>query len=609
MVITTQEMVSEMQGTGAIFGRNKEVSVIFEGEQAYTDGKEIVLPSMVQDATLTPAIQKVMRGYLDHEAGHVRHTDFEVLEAEAKKSSGGLKAIWNSLEDIWLEAKVIREYPGAEKNLKQLVEHVRAKELEGIDKDSKAKKTLLGVNKESICMGICSVGRLSYGGELNKKEAEEYISKKMYGWSKAWTDAVHKCQNTEDVWALAREVAKKIKDDPELESNPEDFDFQPGGKSDGSGEPSEETGGKEPSGNFSPEDVGEGPDSNTGKNKTGVKVVDDNNKIAEDIFGGSGITPPKGKGKNKQYRVLTTRFDQVLHKDNTSDLGVHKLMKTTPPTEYDKIKAEVGPHVMVMKSKLRRAITALEQRDWDYGRSNGSLDNKRLVSATLGLENVYKKRIEREELDTAVLMLVDLSGSMCGEKMETAGKSAIAFAECFEGTSINYQVAGFSNRWDSSRGNQEFNKVYSEAQKRNSTYHRVEPLQVYQFKRFNDKLFSSKGAMAALTNASGGNNTDRCALMWAYEELKKQPQKRKILLVFSDGSPACITIGEPDLYGTLKDGVDWIEKKGIETIGIGIYHDVKDIYKNNASVYNLDDLSGTMFNKLTNILLNQRRVK
>lgn len=586
--VTTQEMVSELHGTGAIFGRNSEVNVIFEGGQAYTDGKDIVLPSMIQDAEVSREIQKVMRGYLDHEAGHVRHTDFRVLKKEAKRSSGGLKAIWNSLEDIWLERKVINEYPGAEKNLRDLVEHVRELEFKGLDSNPESKKELLGVNKESICMGICSVGRQAYGGPLNKKEYEELISDKVRKWSEKWTEAVHTCKNTEQVWALAREVAKKIKEDPELESNPEDFKFNPDGQGEGSGD-------------FDPKEIGEGPDKNTGKDKTGVKVVDDLNKAAEDIFGGSGVTPPKGKGVRQQYRVLTTRYDGVYNVDNTSDFGVHKLMKTTSPAEYEKLKAEVGPHVMVMKSKLRRAITALEQRDWDYGRLYGQVDTKRLVSASFGSEAVYKKRMDREELDTAVHMLVDLSGSMCGGKMNTAALSAIAFAECFEGTSINYQVAGFSNR-----GYGDSNKISNEAYKNGSVYHRAEPLQIYQFKRFNDRLFTSKGSMAAMYNAAGGNNSDRCALLWAYEELKKQPQKRKILLVFSDGSPAVYTIGSPDLYSTMKEAVDWVEKKGIECIGIGIYHNVGDLYKNNATVNNLDDLSGTMFNKLTNILLNRR---
>ena len=42
----SHDLVYEIQQTAGIFGRNKEVSVVFEGDQAYTDGSEIVLPSL-----------------------------------------------------------------------------------------------------------------------------------------------------------------------------------------------------------------------------------------------------------------------------------------------------------------------------------------------------------------------------------------------------------------------------------------------------------------------------------------------------------------------------------------------------------------------------------
>ena len=73
----SHDLVHEIQNTAAVFGRNKEVNVVFEGERAYTNGNEIVLPSLPGDLNFDKATSMVFRGYIDHEAGHVRHTDFE----------------------------------------------------------------------------------------------------------------------------------------------------------------------------------------------------------------------------------------------------------------------------------------------------------------------------------------------------------------------------------------------------------------------------------------------------------------------------------------------------------------------------------------------------
>lgn len=75
------ELVHEITQTAAVFGRNKECTVIFEAdgkkETAYTDGKEIVLPSLPDNLEFTHEEVMTMRGLLDHEAGHVRHTNFD----------------------------------------------------------------------------------------------------------------------------------------------------------------------------------------------------------------------------------------------------------------------------------------------------------------------------------------------------------------------------------------------------------------------------------------------------------------------------------------------------------------------------------------------------
>ena len=275
--------------------------------------------------------------------------------------------------------------------------------------------------------------------------------------------------------------------------------------------------------------------------------------------------------------------------------------------DYQELANDIGPVVNVMRSKLRRGLLSKENRDWDFGRQQGRLDSKRLTAAYSGAESVYKVRKDREEFDTAVHFLVDLSGSMHSKgKILTATYTAIAMAECLEGTGIKYQISGFSNNLPNSG----FNYFLADkAERSGKEYHRFEPLQTYVFKGFNDSLAISKGSMAALKDAAGGNNSDAEALMWAHKVLAVQPQKRKILFVLSDGEPANKVIncgyreGQEVLETALKDVVKGISKK-VECVGLGICTDtVQNFYDDYIVIDKVEDLAGAAFNKLSKILI------
>ena len=115
----------EMTETSAIFGREENIQVVFKGDGAFTDGKKINLPSFAHGVDVDQDTMSVMRGYTDHEAGHLRHTDFAEVnrfgstdcvnpDGTQNKTLFGLA---NAIEDIWLEKRVFKDYPGAEKNV------------------------------------------------------------------------------------------------------------------------------------------------------------------------------------------------------------------------------------------------------------------------------------------------------------------------------------------------------------------------------------------------------------------------------------------------------------------------------------------------------------
>ena len=103
-----------------ILGRAYGVSVEIGGSEAFTTGRVIRLPSLpaASDATFLGLV----RGYIDHEAAHVRHTDFSVM---ALASMTPLEThVWNIFEDWRVEDKLAATYPGCRWNFHWLIRHL-----------------------------------------------------------------------------------------------------------------------------------------------------------------------------------------------------------------------------------------------------------------------------------------------------------------------------------------------------------------------------------------------------------------------------------------------------------------------------------------------------
>lgn len=586
------ELTHEISTTTAIFGRNKDIKVVLEGSNAYTDGSTIVLPSLPDAAEISKETATIIRGYVDHEAGHVRHSDFDVIASIDKDGKSNLRKIHNCLEDVWMEKRVIEEYAGSEKNIRAVAEFVSGQEHEY----AKANPSVFsGVTVDSIGISILKKGREAYAGE-NNSAVFDLLDDNIKEWSKKWVESIDKCRSTKDTLSLARAIEKLVKQDPELESSPEDFDFEP---EDGKGE------GNPQDGEGKGEGEGAGGDKEIEKG-SGIldkfSPADWLSKIANDQ---KTVMKPAG---GSMYRVLSTRDDEVFTRTSQNKRSDPRqiAMRRNTVADYNSIISKINGTVNVMKSKLRRALMAKENRDWDFGRQQGRLDSKRLTSAFNGVESVYKVRKDREEFDTVVHLLVDMSGSMSGNKEVVAGQAAIAFCECLEGTGIKYQVSGFDNTFRRSGISPELMKLVAKAHRSGDRFNRYEQLNLVIFKGFKESLQVAKGALSALTDAAGGNNSDRDAVLWAANELKDRPEKRKILFVFSDGVPANDQINLPysdnGLDKGLKDAINDITKS-IECVGIGIESDsVEKFYKNHVVIDKLEDLSGATFNKLSEIL-------
>ena len=211
----------EVTQTSAIFGRKQDVNVVFRGEQAMTDGSTIILPAMTLGEDISEEGMQVLRGYTDHEAGHVRHSDMPyILEFNTeclKKGNHLLKGLANALEDIWLEKRVRAEYPGAEKNIKATADAVNREFLEAFGNGQISEEEVQ--NPLFIApVAITWEGRQPYVGETCEA-CLEVLPDALRERLGVWVKRIDDCANSRDVCALAVEIEKELRDDEPVEES------------------------------------------------------------------------------------------------------------------------------------------------------------------------------------------------------------------------------------------------------------------------------------------------------------------------------------------------------------------------------------------------------
>nr|MDT0250046.1 hypothetical protein [Endozoicomonas sp.] len=322
------------------------------------------------------------------------------------------------------------------------------------------------------------------------------------------------------------------------------------------------------------------------------------------------LTQALGKhltGTWNQYRPLSTRFDKWHTRRDKSGAIARDLKLPEGLTEYQRMLKESAGKLNVIRRKLERALQADRSVQWDGGQQFGRLDSRRLVAAFNRQEKVYKRKQEAPAHDTAVTFLLDMSYSMSDSRIETAVQTLICMAEALEKTSIQYNILGHTIRRDEGS----FRKMRQRIEEMRdqgvdmSRFSRITPLDMFEFKSFNERLGHARkplGNVPALVNNSSDwcGNADSEAVWHSYKKLSRRGERRKVLIVLSDGRPntchgGIADNGEAALRKTVKE----VEGRGVEVIGVGIQSDKgNEYYKNWHTVLSLDDLAETVIDEL-----------
>jgi cobalamin biosynthesis protein CobT len=271
--------------------------------------------------------------------------------------------------------------------------------------------------------------------------------------------------------------------------------------------------------------------------------------------------------------------------------------------------------VAPLQKDLERAITARSYSSWTSGHRSGRLHAANLARLAVNDSRVFRRKHESQSKDVAVSLVIDCSGSMSGGgRIYTAAQAAYAMSSVLDRLQISHEVIGFTTDgvYGDSRGSFKDVKTkiteqeVQDAQiKLGRNFSRRDRIYMPVVKSFNDRMtIDIKKRFAYLPHIRLSQNVDGECLEIAARRLMQRRETGKIIMVLSDGAPCCSGSGHQQ-RGNLTKVVSQIESSGTKIVGIGIQSDsVKDYYKRNVVLENINDLPSTVVRQLKDLLLN-----
>lgn len=311
------------------------------------------------------------------------------------------------------------------------------------------------------------------------------------------------------------------------------------------------------------------------------------------------FTDKETSGDPDKYVVFSEEFDTETRYSVDDRVRNAKV--------YSQIRDQVREYIGTMAAALEAALATEAESRWVGGEKRGrKLDRRRLAEWVMGSENdsIWKRLEEGESIDTAVTLLWDCSGSMgsseiASNKSALARIAAIAFHEALTRAGIPHEVLGFNSGGKAPEG---LTKAVRAAEARGEDMKRYSRLGDTD-KRMVFTDFGQADGRAICNITGGAANRDGECVMWAARRLAQRPERRKILIVGSDGQPSGALYGETEKR-FLKETVQRVMDAGIEVVGIGIMDKaVRDYYPVNVVIKTVGDLPKVVMGQLTNLLL------
>ena len=511
-----------------IIGRKLNVNVVFKGRDAKTDGNTIVIPETRPD---DPDASLLVYGYIGHEAAHVRFTDFSVL-SKMQAATPLKHTILNVLEDARIEREMGAVYPGVRTDLQKLVEKLIANGdmLGPTNENSQAYKlqSYLLYRLRYEMLEQKAFGDLASTAESLFREAVTPALATRVG---AVVTQAGSMKSTEDALQLTERILVLLKEATQ-ESPPHDNSTN------------------------LPESVdADGACEATSRKAVEAMLAADKEDFAKDL--GSLLQ------------------DKLQKMARSPEAGTTAGMAVAEPLSAKKgdgrtILAQAARATQALRRRLSGLLEAHSEGEESNVISGQILDPVRLTRVPFGAQDIFLQESDGVEIDTAVQILLDRSGSM-EKNMMVAAEATLAIAMALQQIAgVNVAVAAFPS----------------------AVTDGVVPLTA-----FGETAKRTAGRYAAI-KADGGTPLAE-ALWWGIDSLLQTKETRKLLLVITDGEPV-----NPD---GVRDIVNLAAKSGFQMLGLGIGSDaVHEFFPTYSVVNTIHDLAPAMFKMLRTSLAQHR---
>ena len=472
----------------------------------------LYLAGVADEAVVSRALVVKYAGYVVHELLHHKYTDFT-----ARHGIQYIRTLHNAVEDGWIENTGIQS--GLLGNIGPLLGELI---------DNMTKQALVEVadwndpRQYPFALAVHCRAHAKVKCPVNPKLVPIF------------DEAAKRCltaTSSTDTLAIAEWVYNQI----QLESE-QDKQEKKKGKDKGQDKGSESPG-NTPSSPDQGEGKGEGADEGDKPSKAPSGPVQ--SPINVDATSVEPFLEEGGSAGNfsSEFVIEATKTDRCFGRVNTID---------QPP----------------IPAKLRYEVKRLFENsgvtEFSRNRKAGSVNVHALPSVGAGNDRVFKRRLDVEGIDSAVVILLDVSGSMFGDdnRINPAVQTTRALLETLSSAGVNTAVLAFGSV-------------------------------VYEIKRFDSSHRAVSGKLPTIKPAGGTN--DYGALRYAHQILAKRNERRKIVFVVTDGR------GDPD---AVRQQVNSGNAFGVTTIGVGIKSSVSDIYPNSVEVRDMADLGNASFKQI-----------
>ena len=540
-MIRTQDIMRCLPLLASILGRQYGVQVHIGGDGAYTDGKTIHLPAM-------PLISNneyisMVRGFLDHESGHIRETDFKALAQ--RQLTPFQKNIFNAIEDWRIENIMGKRYAGCEQNFKYLIKKIFVDEAQEEQTQPSAFCILNYI--------LLTVRSWAVPEVLTRKTCKADLIDRHYCGLRSALDALlaqvqQHCPDT----AAALQYAITLSSTIEQWAKQNTQEQSPQTKSVTENQGQDSTPAPTKMGNIGDKNK-QGLGGQTGQiNKvheltTLLQAVDDElpQSISEAV-----AKKIESIGSSGAQAIEVARVGTKNHSALSAE-KMHEVMRET---------ASLGIH-------LRALLQGHSLQPCIQGRS-GKLDTAHLYKWATHNPRIFYRKGEKLTLNTALHILFDTSASMrLDDAISLASKACYGVAHSLSKIQgINVGVSAFPvDNKDVKNG--------------------VLPLVKHGEPIHNHFLVEARGTTPMAE-----------ALWWVMQQMLPLQETRKIILIITDG--------EPDNIADTKAALLQAHNLGMETYGIGIKSDsiTRLLPIQSRSVKSLTELAPAMFGLLQNAL-------